>query len=608
MLASTSRHTGAATSSAGSQAHQVAAITSSPNIGHLTHDNDLSQPEQINASLTEVEVAGMNRHTHSREFHGQTSSMAFLAALHPESGRPGAPEPRDATTSIQGETLVSTFHNDAFSPLTPTTTAQEDSLLHAERFYFRHSRLFLEGHFQNIHFVHPIIDKVAFTNRCEDLWFGRENQQPKSFIALYYSIMSLGALVRTWDDGETIDGAGRLKWSRKLFNLARLALIPLKMSADLETIQSYFFLAKVCQNELNPSLAYMFLGLATRASFTAGINRQQRSGEAIAADEDQEAAQRTWWGLYSLEVELSFALGRPDSLGPDQYHNRILPQKDKTETAIIPALVYLARIIRRVCTHIYLSEGPLDTKVNEALKIEEDMDVWVSQLPVWLSTIIDSSQMPNKIVKEPQWSKLQRLVLGIRYYNVKMILLRPFLAREGVTTQHLPPVLSSIIHRCVDAGRITITLMHDIYVNQPFFRTWWYNTTYVLYAASIVLWYTINTASAVEIPALLNLGDQAVDILEAMEESVVARKACHLIKEVVFKAREKFNVGTFSNHEQSTRISLHCDASRGLESVHEAAGGISLEEMNLNLDFFDMIFPMDEMQSFFWTDSSGHPL
>jgi hypothetical protein len=66
----------------------------------------------------------------------------------------------------------------------------------------------------------------------------------------------------------------RFQWSRKLFHQARLTLGEMRATNDLETVQCLIFMAKVCQNELNPHLAYMYLGMAVRAGLSAGINRE----------------------------------------------------------------------------------------------------------------------------------------------------------------------------------------------------------------------------------------------------------------------------------------------------------------------------------------------
>jgi hypothetical protein len=88
-----------------------------------------------------------------------------------------------------------------------------------------------------------------------------------------------------WDEVE-IAGMGRLEWSRQLFNLARVALESLKNETSVEFVQRLFFMAKVSQNELNPSLAYMYLGWATRACFSAGVNRRRPAARNEMLPED----------------------------------------------------------------------------------------------------------------------------------------------------------------------------------------------------------------------------------------------------------------------------------------------------------------------------------
>jgi len=96
------------------------------------------------------------------------------------------------------------------------------------------------------------------------------------------------------------------------------------MVTDLEMVQCYFFLAKICQNELNPHWAYMYVGQAVRTALAIGINREPPAN--VQKDvEILKSEARTWWGLYSLEMEMSFAMGRPDTLGSDLYHNRRFP-------------------------------------------------------------------------------------------------------------------------------------------------------------------------------------------------------------------------------------------------------------------------------------------
>lgn len=118
--------------------------------------------------------------------------------------------------------------------------------------------------------------------------------------------------------------------------------------------------------------------------------------------------------------ELSFSLGRPDTLGMDEYHNRCQPNRDEhSEYTIIPIMVDLAHIIRRVSVDIYHSRISLQQRMKHSLEIEQKLDNWLDALPKILRP--DFGQLNGKgdassisVLRDPKWSRRQRLVLGIR--------------------------------------------------------------------------------------------------------------------------------------------------------------------------------------------------
>lgn len=111
---------------------------------------------------------------------------------------------------------------------------------------------------------------------------------------------------------------------------------------------------------------------------------------------------------------MSFSLGRPDSLGLDEYHNRHLPEVDNTEYAIISCMVDFGRIIRRVAVRIYHSRMPLQQKFSAALEIESEMNGWVAKLPSKIRPSLGLENSRSGGLREPKWCRRQRLVLGIR--------------------------------------------------------------------------------------------------------------------------------------------------------------------------------------------------
>jgi len=560
----------------------------------------------------DVEVNDVNTHTHNTEFHGPTSSMSFLSALQTQKSSPAYSAHSNA--NILKPSIVSDFHNNAFSPSHQESTFNTKVLsLEDERYHFRQAHLFLDGYFQNLHFIHPILNRTVFLARCEDLWFGRSQRQPKSFVALYYSVMSLGALVREWDRQE-LDGLGRFDWSRKLYQDALCLVESLRSHTEVEVVQCLIMLAKVCQNELNPHMAYMWLGNASRISLSAGHNRQSR--RKIMTTEEVEASNaisKLWWGLYSLEIETSFALGRPDSLGTDDYHNQNTPPLDGSETDIITVMLPFARIVRKVSSFIYRSGSSVRDQTSKAFQLRAELDEWLASLPERLRPRQKDTLNAMQLMKDPEWARRQRVVLELRYLNVNMILFRPFLICTIRNTRQGTPELDSAVSKCVQAARRSIELMHETFCKHSYFRTWWYNTTYILYAASIILCHasraTVSTSSD-EKQSLLHLIDMTLEVLEVMDESVVAKKAAEMLRPILENVRNG-NTLQASAHRLPSFSPNHVPGlspngpSLDYDGLHIQMPDLSMDP---DLDFINASLSFDYGQFNLWSnfqDSTG---
>lgn len=186
---------------------------------------------------------------------------------------------------------------------------------------------------------------------------------------------------------------------------------------------------------------------------------------------------------------MSFSVGRPDTLGMDEYHNRSLPERDDSEYSIIPWMVDFGQIIRKVSVQIYHSRFTLQDKLQLALQIESEMDKWVVRLPSRIKPDLKGQPASSGALRDPKWARRQRLVLGIRelsspvalrrqltvdagYYNVKMLLFRPFLSHFTRKLRHTPAELEETITKCLDAAMKTIDVIYDIYRVHTFFRCW----------------------------------------------------------------------------------------------------------------------------------------
>ncbi|RAK71414.1 RmlC-like cupin [Aspergillus fijiensis CBS 313.89] len=508
------------------------------------------------------EISELNHHTNGIEFHGSTSSAALLGHLQKarepqrrleEQQRQQQQQQQNqqhsrAEKPAAGYSIVSTLHNPSFSPSCTAGPAQP-VVMQEQNYYFEQAHAFINGYFENIHFIHPLIDKEDFLQRAHNLWFNRNVQPEPSFVALYLSILSFGALVRVWDE-ERLGGLTRFEWSRKLFGEAQMYLNYLHFSNTLDTVQCLYLMAKICQNELNPNMAYMYLGLAVRTCLAAGFNREVRSTD----DHRAGWISKTWWGLFSLEIEMSFSVGRPDTLGMDEYHNRALPERDDSEYAIIPWMVDFAQIIRRVSVQIYHSRITLQEKLHLGLQIETELDRWMARLPDRLKPDM-MERATGGALRDPKWARRQRLVLG--YFNVKMLLFRPFLSHFTRKLRHPPMELEQTIAKCLDAAMKTIEVIYDIYRIHEFFRCWWYNTTYVMFATSTLLLPMSKLGPCPETVPLQRSVEMGVEILEAMDESIVARKSVEIIKHYLREFRSLPSSTSSLSHLHQQHLHQH---------------------------------------------------
>lgn len=203
-------------------------------------------PQQYEASARFAvadEVAGVNRHTQNQEFYGSSSSVALLArvASRPEdSGTPSREEHPDA--------LVSSLHNPVFSQ----QHAEANRAARLSLSSFPQCRVFIDGFFSTLHSIFPILEKAIFTRRCESLWTSERSAEKSSFVALYFSVLSLGALVGPRSE-DLIEGRDNLSWSRKFFEKSRSLCSALGMVTDLEMVQCYFFLVSTSTEQQHSS-------------------------------------------------------------------------------------------------------------------------------------------------------------------------------------------------------------------------------------------------------------------------------------------------------------------------------------------------------------------
>lgn len=287
----------------------------------------------------------------------------------------------------------------------------------------------------------------------------------------------------------------------------------------------------------------------------------------------------------------------------DEYHNRCQPNRDEhSEYTIIPIMVDLAHIIRRVSVDIYHSRISLQQRMKHSLEIERKLDNWLDALPKILQP--DFGQSNGKgdasssisVLRDPKWSRRQRLVLGIRkqlffqsaysvnlnanhwgkgYHNVEMFIFRPFLAYLTLTPQgeggktrapEAQRLLEMAAKKCLDSAQKTVNIIYETYRQYSFFRCWWYNTTYIMFAVTNILLplsrKSLSFLNPMETNLLIESVNKSIEILEAMDESVVAQESVEIVK----------------NHLRDYGADINHDLSHGSSNnSNDALNGMSQE-------------------------------
>ncbi|KAF2180295.1 hypothetical protein K469DRAFT_640128 [Zopfia rhizophila CBS 207.26] len=558
---------------------------------------ELDFQEVIDTGPTELD--GVNNHTHGKEFYGGSSNLAFLANLfwkmhksgaitglhHPKANRSslidlmystdfGSPVVHETTrTKVNVSSLdvltrsPRTGKDGSISPENSTNTEALDSfgsdclsrhvssaLPQAETMEsgcnpIEVERTLTQAYFNNVHYIHPMLQEKEFEERClKTVWSTKPSERLRDhhsqFMALYYAVVALGAINSGPDEAWILKrnskplpvvGASRrqgtaLDWASHYFDLAKHAMGDMMEVSTLESCQALFMMTVFCQNALKPHACYMYSGHAVRTAIAIGLANQ--SWDTYAAE-----GQRTWWCIYSHEIEMCCSSGRLDSLLSLDHYSSPLPEKteevgETSEVAIIRVMVDLACILKRASMSIYCNPGRCSTsQLSEiAMKLDGELIRWKASLPSVLDFSTDS-------LDDPVWAHKQKGVLRSRYHNARILIHRPFII--GSVPAAEASELTYHIEMCLDAARKTIQISHSALGNKIYLRTWWYGTTYTMYATSILLYLLLKGTVSTHRDELIADIEKSLEIFNAMKQIVVARKCAEITQEMLTEAKKQ---------------------------------------------------------------------
>lgn len=250
--------------------------------------------ESISEGLEEI-----NEHTSGAEFYGPTGTFYFLSKLRSQAdlhnGTNHTSSGIQTRSPNKNPSIVNLLFSSEYSVADKTCgPSQHPSSLHTFRGSFLGPRSIAESplkslrhqsstkqvkmelecvrlYFENLHCIHPILDRSVFIARCEsEAWtqkgiedrdFSKQTQIRSRFLALLNAVMAVGAItagetsVLMWDSTmEFLESPGSqgdstasttyptIRFARTLFERSKLYLDDIFESSSLETVQTLFLL------------------------------------------------------------------------------------------------------------------------------------------------------------------------------------------------------------------------------------------------------------------------------------------------------------------------------------------------------------------------------
>jgi len=188
---------------------------SSPEPGQTeaSTEDDAPTPPGADHSLIDV-----NQETHGVEYYGGSSSVAILDRLYKRARRQSSHHHIRSSASNK-PSVVNLLHNPEFHEVSPTAMlASPDGVYHPGE--PASSRLieggFLNAFFDTLHYMHPVIDKANFIERCDKGAVDTEND----FAALYNACLALAAITSPENDPK-LTGFSPMQWANMYVDRAK---------------------------------------------------------------------------------------------------------------------------------------------------------------------------------------------------------------------------------------------------------------------------------------------------------------------------------------------------------------------------------------------------
>jgi transcriptional regulatory protein GAL4 len=308
-------------------------------------------------------------------------------------------------------------------PQMPESTVSQQFITHT-----------IDAYFVNYHTSYPFLHEATFRAQYAELV---PRPDDRTWNLVLYTVLALGA----WTIGDEHDhGEFNEMFYRKASSFWQDQSI--FESANLATVQALVLLSNYAQKRNKPNTGWNYLGLAVRMAVSLGLHRELPEWNITLLQ--REMRRRVWWGLFIFDSGASVTFGRaillPERDMIDVKHvlnisdGALTPMTTHSPSESGEPTIYSSL---KVQSELHLAANPVSNRLlcapnitpEEALSLHKPLLSWAAAVPSYF-------QLDRPASHTYDWYLFARSKLWWRYWNLEIILFRPFVLRAAIQKMH----------------------------------------------------------------------------------------------------------------------------------------------------------------------------
>ncbi|XHG08619.1 hypothetical protein AWENTII_011713 [Aspergillus wentii] len=378
----------------------------------------------------------------------------------------------------------------------------------------------IQRYFADTGLLFPYIYPPTFLDTYNQMIRDNSTKVRRTWLGLLNMVLAMATI--TTVPGDT-QASARIKESDIFYQRAlNLCGNEILRGTSVEYVQYLLLMGQYLQSTQKSVQAWTVHGLAAKAALQLGLHSREASKAFDALE--RETRKRTWYGCVILDRTLSMTFGRP-SVIPDNYVRLELPanhgnldtsaimDNETTDLSVsfFNSTITLYKQMWNILELLYGQNLGCDTPltVSEAVShvftMEQNLFSWEKTLPEMLRPT-SSARLKEAAHNDPK-SNLEffswkfRVILTLRYLNVRILLHRPILVkfidtcgssdRDTDELKLLQQIGMNSMQICTNCAMELIDLVHTFMSDSGWQRNlqgaWWFTLYYTFNASLVIL-------------------------------------------------------------------------------------------------------------------------